>query len=628
MGLLSKRILVLLFTFMVVVFLGMKLLFDREIEKANSNELEQYDNHIRDSIASLVDEKKKVTQALAIAFSSRLDLRSSLNHSPQKISKELFKFTENLRKHSAYKQVWIQLLDSEGVSLGRSWSKKHGDDLTLVRLDIASVVEQPRRLSSFSVGKFSLSFKCIVPLFDEQNRFVGIVDVITQINSVDDSLKKMSGARSIVLVHDSYHDQLTKVDKNRFVDRFYVANEGFLEEDVTLLSKIGLKKLFSSTGYIRQDGFFISTERINNIKGEPMALWVVIKPLHEFAFEQTQKLKFNLIVTYSVIFLLFLLLLFVFYMRYKALLEKQFFSQFFEQSTEEICIFSGKELVKANPQFLNLFFKSKSMAVSSFNKRYDNFTEIFVEGFLDEKHCYKGLYWLEYLLREDEGKKVRIYTRYGEQTFIAKASKINDLLGDEYVVLLLTNVSKEELYLEKLEKLIVTDELTGVKNRHYFNNELASELKRAKRYNEPLALSIIDIDYFKLVNDEFGHDAGDVTLVKMSEVIQHELRETDKFCRIGGEEFAVIMPETDLESALIISDRLRLAVQRISTKMIPKAITISLGVCEFNLWDNFNSIYKRADEALYKAKDNGRNRVETIDDLVDGKKDKSKREES
>ncbi|MBD3611224.1 MAG: GGDEF domain-containing protein, partial [Hydrogenovibrio crunogenus] len=119
------------------------------------------------------------------------------------------------------------------------------------------------------------------------------------------------------------------------------------------------------------------------------------------------------------------------------------------------------------------------------------------------------------------------------------------------------------------------------------------------------------IDHFKMINDPYGHDVGDAVLVSLAKNISSLLRSTDVFCRVGGEEFVIMMPETSLENALIISERIRSTVEGISSKDVPEKITISMGLVELNSWDNVQSFYKRADEALYKAKENGRNRIET-----------------
>lgn len=198
------------------------------------------------------------------------------------------------------------------------------------------------------------------------------------------------------------------------------------------------------------------------------------------------------------------------------------------------------------------------------------------------------------------------------KAFKVKVNTIRNRFGNDYISVLMTDITGEVRYKEKLEHLIVHDELTGVYNRHFFNEVLDEEIKRAQRYQSPFSLISFDVDHFKSVNDDFGHDIGDQVLKKLATEVAQSLRETDKLCRIGGEEFCVLMPETELAEAEYTAERLRLAVQAISYSDVTRPVTISLGVTKLNRWDNSATLYKRADVALYKAKDKGRNRVEVI----------------
>ncbi len=605
---LSKKYTALFILILGFSLLVMKAVFDNQVKVMIGREYSSYDVHMTQSIDAMVNEKKDLTEALAITFSSSVKWGKLLQKKPVYIQSNLNYFTKKLKENSSYKQIWVQLLNNKGISLGRSWSDKSGDDLTKVRLDVASVVQKPRKLSSFSVGKFTLSFKTLVPIYDKNNKFIGILDFITKVSSIDKKIKEAFGARSVVLVHDSYKAQLTKADKKRFIGDFFIANEGVVKKDIDLISKIGIDKIFSNTDYRALNDEFIHDNVILDIQGKPMALWLTISPIDSLDFKHVTKLKVHLISIFVFIFVLLILLIMLFSSHHKSNREKKFFYQFFGKSTEEIVVFDNEFIIEANQRFLKLFFKSKLPTVSLFNKKFSCIFDIFVaEQFENGVRDNKAL--LNRLLKNEEGETLKIESVNGPQTFIVKATKIESKQGGENTVLLMTNISKEVLYLEKLEKLIVTDELTGIKNRHYFNDKLSEDIKFAIRYEEPLSLVMIDIDFFKNINDEFGHDVGDLTLTKVSTVMEKCLRETDRLCRIGGEEFAVIMTKTDIEGALIIAERLREEVQQISTKHIPKKITISLGVTELKQWDSFHSIYKRSDEALYYAKNRGRNRV-------------------
>jgi two-component system cell cycle response regulator len=163
-------------------------------------------------------------------------------------------------------------------------------------------------------------------------------------------------------------------------------------------------------------------------------------------------------------------------------------------------------------------------------------------------------------------------------------------------------------------ELALVDQLTGLHNRRFLDNHLGALVERASERRTDLSLLIIDIDYFKRINDGFGHDAGDAVLREFSERIRRNLRAVDLACRYGGEEFVIIMPETDFEFASIVAERLR---GKIAGEPFPVSggarfidVTISIGVARLNgEGDGGEALMKRADEALYRAKAEGRNRV-------------------
>ena len=180
-------------------------------------------------------------------------------------------------------------------------------------------------------------------------------------------------------------------------------------------------------------------------------------------------------------------------------------------------------------------------------------------------------------------------------------------------VLLERELEKEKLRFQELSE---TDPLTGIFNRRKLDNILDEYVKLAFRYNRPLSLIMFDIDHFKEINDNYGHQIGDNILIELADLIKTNLRETDFFARFGGEEFMILMPETNLVYAKAKAESLRKLIEENVFKYIYR-LTCSFGVVEYGEKDNFgntqdiiNSFIKRVDNALYKAKENGRNRVE------------------
>lgn len=165
---------------------------------------------------------------------------------------------------------------------------------------------------------------------------------------------------------------------------------------------------------------------------------------------------------------------------------------------------------------------------------------------------------------------------------------------------------------EKVERLSVTDGLTGLFNRRHFSERIDEEFSKATRYKTPLSLLIMDVDHFKRVNDTYGHQVGDVVLVAVAQILRQSVRETDLIGRYGGEEFVVLLPHTDTEQAGAVAEKIRKAVsETFIGEMDGKAVTISIGLAGLNgvEADNVEDLIRHADGALYRAKEEGRNRV-------------------
>ena len=165
----------------------------------------------------------------------------------------------------------------------------------------------------------------------------------------------------------------------------------------------------------------------------------------------------------------------------------------------------------------------------------------------------------------------------------------------------------------KISEMATLDELTGLYNRRYFMEALDRERSRAERHGKALSLCMMDLDFFKRVNDQLGHSAGDLVLADMGRIIREWSRQSDIPCRYGGEEFAVILPETSLHGAQIACERLRqqVADNQVPWRTGPIRITVSIGVAQnrTNTEDSLRKLIDRADEALYLAKASGRNQV-------------------
>ena len=174
-------------------------------------------------------------------------------------------------------------------------------------------------------------------------------------------------------------------------------------------------------------------------------------------------------------------------------------------------------------------------------------------------------------------------------------------------------LQKKNRQLEKINSILklqaTTDSLTQLFNHRHTMESLQSEIKRAYRYHHPLSIMMMDLDHFKKVNDIYGHQVGDEVLITTAQIIKNNLRNVDIAGRYGGEEFLLILPQTDLQNSLQVAQRIRLQIEQANFKQQDLKITISIGVAQYNDEDMEHFI-KRVDSLLYLAKNNGRNRIE------------------
>lgn len=165
-------------------------------------------------------------------------------------------------------------------------------------------------------------------------------------------------------------------------------------------------------------------------------------------------------------------------------------------------------------------------------------------------------------------------------------------------------------YLEQVRQLAYRDGLTGVFNRRLFESRILEEIERARRYNSTLSVLMVDIDGFKPLNDEFGHLLGDEVLKQVSAIFLQQTRKVDVVCRYGGDEFAILVPETTGRNAAAVAEKLRRIVSSWDFPGVPRPVTLSVGIAGYPAHgDNRDAIMKAADGALYAAKQAGRNRV-------------------
>jgi len=203
-------------------------------------------------------------------------------------------------------------------------------------------------------------------------------------------------------------------------------------------------------------------------------------------------------------------------------------------------------------------------------------------------------------------------------SFIAIVISIVFLIGGLFAFFvgqLALNTTNDVKNLALLQHESITDALTGLNNRRYFDQRLGEEVALSKRYKHPLTLMLLDIDYFKKVNDTYGHKVGDEVLQNLSRIILETVRDSDIVARYGGEEIVIITPNTSKQEAQILGERIRSLVEQTTVAVVGTSkeivqVTVSIGICSLSLViADKDALIEETDQALYAAKKYGRNRV-------------------
>jgi len=582
----------------ILILLPWQYMVHIESEKST---LEQISYNIesklmKQKVSNMIKSKQNATLAIALSLAADINLDKKIN--TQKDTKEYFeKLIKTFRKETAYKNIWIQVLDENLTSVYRSWSDIKGDSLTNVREDLLVSLKTKKPAYSVSVGKFDLSIKAIVPIIRE-TKVVGILEVISHFNSISKQLYK-DHIESVVILDKSYTKQLLYPFTKLFIGEYYVANFDAPIELMNYLSKYGVKTHITDE-YIYKNGYLSTSHKLKSLDDKIIGYYMMFKKVDNISSTDLEYFVFKkFMIGAFIFFIVIAMVLIVNY--YYIRKQKIYYKSIVNSSTNIVLLYHKNIMTDVNSTFFNYFYKYKALA--EFKSEHVCICDMFVEK---DKYLQKemnGVNWIKYLLKH-ESHKAELFYEGNKYYFLISAFLIKGTKNDYSIVL--TDISNEEKYKHNLELLSVTDALTGIYNRRYFDKAISKELSNSNRYWHALSMVMLDIDHFKKINDEHGHQIGDDILIEYTKLISSLIREGDVFCRIGGEEFMIILPHTKKSDAQLIAQKIRKRIE-LHKKILP--ITMSLGVVQYSGEENVDEIYVRVDNALYEAKETGRNRV-------------------
>jgi diguanylate cyclase (GGDEF)-like protein/PAS domain S-box-containing protein len=287
------------------------------------------------------------------------------------------------------------------------------------------------------------------------------------------------------------------------------------------------------------------------------------------------------------------------------------FRNLVERANDGIAILQDHKVAYANPRLSEMMGLTPEMLL------HQPLESLVVE---DQRAQFMQLY--RHRLRGEDttgGYETTLTSQLGTGIPVEINAGITPFNSQPAVLIIARDITERKKALEELaqseeryKKLSISDDLTGLYNSRYFYNQLQNEITRTERYHRQLSLALMDIDDFKELNDLHGHLEGDRYLAELGRLIQGTIRETDSAFRYGGEEFALILPETDGEEAMLLAERVRLAISShlcalANGSRVSK--TVSMGVAQHRQGEDLTSFVKRTDQNLYQAKDQGKNRT-------------------
>ena len=292
-------------------------------EKLHDQKYHEIVTGMKQHLDTLINEKREAILLVALSLSQNSDIkRILLNNTRSEL--HLAHFSEKLKEDSSLKHVWFQLIDKNGISYCRSWTKKRGDNLLKSRLEISEMIKSPRIISLISTGKFSMTFKSIVPIYNN-GKLLGIIETIAPFNSIVKKMKQKS-YNTLILIDKSYKAQLNHALSTRFIKDYYIATQIYDPTLKRLFKNKYKEQMLKINNYIvdLEENLLISSYTLKDIKGDDMGHFILSINLDKIDFSDVEKT-----VTHIILTLLFILLIiigfsyYIYVIQYKRFIERQ-----------------------------------------------------------------------------------------------------------------------------------------------------------------------------------------------------------------------------------------------------------------------------------------------------------------
>nr|MBC8237470.1 diguanylate cyclase [Candidatus Sulfurimonas ponti] len=533
-----------------------------------------------------------------------------------KVREELLKsFMSFFSSRKLHSLEGMHVFDVNGDSLLRFHERdKHDDHIIDLRPSLEHMLKDFTYKKGLEIGVYKESYRFQYPLFHD-GEFVGSYEYSISFKALQKEMEKFS----------PYHYfAIYKAEDIEGVASIKTLQERY--EKINVASKVFYiqPSLFHHTDEKKHFDYILTLEKVQkslasketeviDYSFQGKNLDVVIKPILDINKKHIgyilvfvddvdiSELRYEMFMDILLFSLLSLMLLI--YVR-KQIRHKTYTRELINMQQDMLIVTDGKKLKDANYTMLQFFgFET----LQGFESEHKCICDFFIKGngYLQKDN--DGVIWTDYILKYPQKKHQAKIKDISDNKLKIFELEYEVLKESAYLFIVFKDVTDEVEKLNQLMNQAYYDSLTSIYNRSSFEYYLGKELKRASRTGVLFSLIMFDIDHFKLVNDKHGHDVGDSVLIELAHLVSSHIRETDIFARWGGEEFMIIST-TNIGMSGVFAEKLRETIQNHEFKYVAN-ITCSFGLTEYILDDSKESIMKRCDNALYDAKETGRNCV-------------------
>ena len=494
----------------------------------------------------------------------------------------------------------MQFHAADGTSIVRMHLKEQfGDNIALSRPMIRNVHQNHKMLTGFEGGIAGMAYRVVMPIF-EDDLYIGALEFGIDTSYFVDKIKQMTGSDTILLIHkdalgagdSSYHEGIgeyryTTISKEQ---KSYLSY--FINQNPTMKAK---------NIQINGKNYEINPLTLEDSQGSSIGIILSINDVTGSYQNVVETVLASILLTVILMVIFWGLFEYTFGALIGKLNLQERYIETILNSQKNIIVVTGKEgIIYANRSFFNCFGYS---SIDEFRLQHLCICDFFEAGESNEylQPEMKGIHWTDYLIQNNNLEhKVKMTLQNKTSIFTVHSQKMEYEDQIRHVVVFSD--------ITKLNELATQDILTGAANRFQFDKVLDHSISLSQRYGRALSMILIDIDYFKEVNDRYGHLAGDRVLTIIATILSDGIRKTDVLARWGGEEFVILLPDSELSSAVKLADVLRVRIAEYDFKL-GERVTCSMGVARWNEGETSDQLLHRVDEKLYMAKEGGRNQV-------------------